>query len=236
MKNLITLSLALVFLPCTLAACANAQTSPSQGGPKIESVSNIDLSTDEAVLAEMQKRADAKRAEIGTTGDTKLDAKLKNSSKLDARSVCIRRVKESPKVIVIGVFRTDYGCSFDGAFVGSRYFEATDVIDLSKAALAEFGWLKANQTKREILALGWVEKGLLAFFTVLYTKDVDFGRSESAFHPPQRVSAESGKIKITLWIQVPSGMGREKGFQYLEYTFAADGSFTGSKTLESLVL
>jgi hypothetical protein len=217
-KILIKISLALVFLPYILAACVNAQ----------------DLSTDDAVIAELQKKVDAKRAELGTTGDSKLDAKRNAGSQLDARSVCVRRLKESAKVIVIGFFRTDYGCHYEGAFVNSHYFEKTDVIELSKAALEEFGWRTANQMKREKLALAWVEKGLLAFFTVLYTTSEDFGRSE--FHPPRTASAENGRIKVTLWYQVPSGSSREKGYQQVEYTFSGDGKYSGSSTLTALIL
>ena len=72
-----------------------------------------------------------------------------------------------------------------------------------------------------MLALYWVEKGLLAFFTILYTNDKDMGERE--FHPPQAMTAENGEIKVKLWVQLPSGMRREKGFQHPEFRFAADG-------------
>ena len=88
---------AFALLPLTFAACSNAQI-----------VSNPDISTDEAVLAELQKRADANREKLG----------LANKNKLDAKNVCIERFKESTQVIVIGFFRSDYGCHFEGAFVG----------------------------------------------------------------------------------------------------------------------
>ena len=200
MTNLIKISLAFVFLPCILAGCANAQT--------------IDLSTDEAVLAELQKRADAKRVDPGPKGGRKLEAK----------SVCIERLKESEKVIVIGFFAYDRGCRLDGAFVDSRYFESTDAA-LSKSALAAFGWEKAPKREREMLALYWVEKGLLAFFTVLHTKDKDL--KEREFQPPRVVSNENGEIKVMLWISLPSGMRREKGFRHVEYKFAKDGKSIG---------
>lgn len=86
MKTFINISLTFVFLPCILAGCANAQ--------------KVDLATNEAVIAELQKRADAKRTELGKTG----------GSKLSAKSVCIERLKESEKVIVIGFFAYDRGC------------------------------------------------------------------------------------------------------------------------------
>lgn len=77
MKTFINISLAFVFLPCILAGCVNAQ--------------KVDLATNEAVIAELQKRADAKRDPLGKKG----------GGKLDARYVCIERMKESEKVIVI---------------------------------------------------------------------------------------------------------------------------------------
>ncbi len=67
MKTFINISLAFVFLPCILAGCVNAQ--------------KVDLATNEAVIAELQKRADAKRLQRPTTGDEKLDAKIKNANR-----------------------------------------------------------------------------------------------------------------------------------------------------------
>ena len=58
MKTFINISLTFVFLPCILAGCANAQ--------------KVDLSTDEAVLAELQKRADAKRVDPARRADANL--------------------------------------------------------------------------------------------------------------------------------------------------------------------
>lgn len=220
-KNLSIKFTLVFFVLCSFSAnCANAQSISNQERPKTESVSNYDLSTDQGVLAELQKRADAEREKLGLVN--------KGTNKLDANNVCIERYKESPKIIVIGYFRYDYGCHFGGAFVDSRYFEKTD-IDLHKTALAALGWEKAPPREREMLAKFWVEKGLLAFFKVLQTKPKELENQD--FHPPKVVSNENGEIKVTLWIQLPSGMRREKGFQHLEYKFAKDGSYTGSSTL-----
>ena len=78
MKTLINISLTFVLLPCILAGCVNAQ--------------KVDLGTNEAVIAELQKRVDAKREPLGKTG----------GSKLNARSVCIERLKESEKLAALG--------------------------------------------------------------------------------------------------------------------------------------
>ncbi len=225
-KNLsIKFTLVFFVLSGFSANCANAQSISNQERPKTESVSNYDLSTDEGVLAELQKIVDARREKLGLAD--------KGKSKLEAKSVCIERLKESAKIIVIGFFRYDYGCHFDGAFVDSSYFEKTDAA-LSQKALVALGWEKANQAEREKLGLLWVEKGLLAFFTVLQTKQKELENQD--FHPPKVVSMENGEIKVTLWIRLPSGRSRKKGFQHLEYRFAKDGSYSGSSTLENLAI
>lgn len=156
----------------------------------------VDLSTKEAVIKELgkQKKADLSKAKI-----------------------CIERLEESAKIIVIGFFRYDAGCHFDGAFVNSVYIE--DGADLSQKTLDALGWKKANQTQRETLAKLWVEKGLLAFSTVLYTKDKNFNEGE--FQPPNVVSKESGETVVTLWI---SFVRRKKEFRLVEIRFAKDGN------------
>ena len=62
----------------------------------------VDLSTDEAVRKELAKNSEFK-------------------SKLDR--LCIERIKESAKIIVIGNHANDRGCRIDGAFVNSVYFD-----------------------------------------------------------------------------------------------------------------
>lgn len=160
----------------------------------------VDLSTKEAVLEELgkQKKADLSKAKI-----------------------CVERLKESAKIIVIGFFRYDAGCHFDGAFVNSVYIE--DGAKLSQKALDALGWEKANQTQRETLAKHWVEKGLLAFSTVLYTKDKNFIGDD--FQPPNVVSKENGEIVVTLWTSV---MRRKKEFHRREFRFTKDGNLSGN--------
>ena len=85
-----------------------------------------------------------------------------------------------------------------------------------------------------MLAKFWVEKGLLSFFTRLDTKDKDLNNQD--FHPPKVVSGENGNLKITLWIQLPSGMTREKDFQRVEYRFDKYGNYSGSSPLKNLAI
>ena len=203
---------ALIFLAGLFANCTKAQT--------------VDLSTNEAVIAELQKIVDAKRAEFEIPGNPELDAKIKDSdTKLKASSIRIKRFKDVPEVIVIGTFRTEYGFRLSGVFVNSRYFEK-DEADLTKNALATLGWEKMPKREREMLADFWVTKCLLAFSDVRYTKDKDFNGGE--FQPPRTVSTENGGIKVTLWIIASSGMmSRGINFKFLEYRFTKDGDLSG---------
>jgi hypothetical protein len=179
-----------------MAGCAYAQS--------------VDLSTDEGVIAEMQKRVDAKREAEGQKGGIKLTTK----------SVCVERLKESPKVIVIGSFRYDKGCHFDGAFIDSRFVEESDPA-FSKSALTALGWEAANRDQREGLAELWVEKGLAAFFTVLHSRDAKF--QGSTFQPPQVITEDSGDLVVKLWVRVPGNRGKTSD-KLLEYRFGNDGS------------
>jgi len=169
----------------------------------------VDLSTKEAVIEQLgkQKKADLSNAKI-----------------------CVERLKESSKIIIIGSFRYDYGCHFDGAFVDAVYFEEGDA-ELSKNALTALGWKKAKSVLREKLAKLWVEKGLLAFSTVLYSKDEDFvvprvtykgGRQPKPreFQPPQVITKENGETIVSLWTSV---MRRKKEFRGYEFRFSPTG-------------
>lgn len=226
--------LALLVLCASLAGCANARSVSIQDPTQNESPATVaDLSTAEAVRAELQKIVDAKNAEHAG-GDEKLKAKLKAAGHLKAEDVCIERLKESAKVIVVGLFRYDYGCHVEGVFVGPRYFEATD-IELHRAALRALGWNEADKAGRERMACVWVEKGLLAFSIVLYADEGGLLRN-FRFQPPQTVTAEDGGVKVTLWIRLPPGRNGGKGFQHHEYRFNPDGSFSGASTLTSVVV
>ncbi len=170
--------------------CANAQIVSRTKTPETETMmTEQDLSTDEGVIAALQEIRDAKNSV--STGDERLDAKRRAAGKLEKKDVCIGRVKESAKVIVIGFFRTDVGCRFDGAFVNSR-FHNRDEADLSKIALAALGWEKADRAGRERLAKIWVGECLLVFSQIPY----------------QQVSAviSDDEIKITVTSQYPAGV------------------------------
>jgi hypothetical protein len=169
----------------------------------------VDLSTDEAVRRELAKN----------DGFT---------SKLDR--LCIERPVELAKIIVIGAYANDRDCRFEGAFLNSVYLEES--ADLTQNALVSLGWKKASQNRREEIAKLWVEKGLMAFSTVLYEKGKDFvpgrgitykgGRKPNfpEFQPPQVLSAKDGEVIVTLWT---STMERERRVYYRKFIFTKEG-------------
>ena len=189
-QKLLPLVLALMVTAGFTSNCVSAQNVSDKDRTKGKFASNADLSTDEAVLAELRKIIDAQNA-ANETGDEKLDLKKKAAGRLEFKDVCIERLKEA-EIIVIGFFRTDEGCHFEGAFVGSSYFERNDR-NLSKTALAALGWEKAAKKEREKLAARWVEKALLGFSPL----------------PEQSLSAFSnadGTIKVTASSKRPPGV------------------------------
>ncbi len=156
----------------------------------------VDLSTQEAVIEQLGKQ---KKVDLSNT------------------DICVERLKVSSKIIIIGSFRYDYGCHFDGAFVNALFLEESS--GLSSKALDALGWKNADRWQREELAKLWVEKGLLAFSTVLYTQGKDFKGGE--FQPPTVASDANGEVIVTLWTSV---MRRKKEFQNLKFRFTKDGN------------
>ncbi|HEY0429799.1 MAG TPA: hypothetical protein VGC76_18595 [Pyrinomonadaceae bacterium] len=202
MKDLIKYALFLLVLCGFSAGCASAQNVSDNKEIR------IDLSSDEAVIAELQKIIDTKNSALAN-GDEKLDAKRKVVSRLEAKDVCIKRIKGA-EIIDIGFFRTEAGCRFEGAFINSIYFERSGV-DLSKKALAALGWEKSPKSEREKLAALWVEKGLLVFSPL----------------PQQSISAVSiagEKIKITAASKYPPGV-RSRNVTKV-FVFDSDGGLS----------
>lgn len=121
--------------------------------------------------------------------------------------------------------------------MNSVYLEES--ADLSKNALNALGWKEANQKEREALAKLWVDKGLLAFSSVIYAKVKNLSNDE--VHPPQFVSRKNGEVVVTLWVSFERRkLGRNvnglyKGFARHEFMFAKDGKSSERVTHETLV-
>jgi hypothetical protein len=173
-------------------------------------LSQFDLSTKEGVNA-------AREAIAGR----KLDDRTRN---------CVRLSKDLMGIAVVGSFAYDYGCRLSGVFVKTRYFGKDDP-GLSQAVLDALGWKTANQKQREQLAQVWVEKGLIAFLTVVSDTNQDF--ANRAFQSSQTASQPNGEVVVTLWIRMPVGRSRGRSYQLREFRFSADGSFSSAVTRDS---
>lgn len=149
-----------------------------------------DFSTDKAVREELAKISDFKSLD----------------------RLCIKRLKESAKIIVIGNRANDRDCEIDGAFINSRYFEMTNAA-LSKTALNTLGWEAANRQKREKLATLLVEKVLFAFSA----------KSNQTF---QAVSTSEGGIKVIVSLKYPPGVTSRNASKI--FVFDKDGSFSAA--------
>jgi hypothetical protein len=206
------------FFICLLLAGVSASAQPGivssqDNRSKVTTTSTRDLSTDEAVHAELQNIRDAKNQSLGITN--------KPGSKIEARFVCIKRFKESPRVIVIGFFAYDRGCRLNGAFVDSDYFEAADP-SLSRHALNALGWQHASQSAREGVAKLWVEKGLVGFQNVLHQPDDSV--TADRFFPPRAASAADGVITVKLWVRNDPGRRGQPGVNLAQFSFTTDGN------------
>ena len=151
--------------------------------------------------------------------------------RLDDRSRnCVHLDKGLIGIAVVGSFAYDRGCRLSGVFIKTRYFESDDP-GLSQAVLAALGWKAANQKLREQLAQVWVQKGLLAFLTVVSDTNQDF--ANHAFQSPQTASQPNGEVVVTLWIRLPAGRSRGRSYQKREFRFSADGALSNAVTRDS---
>lgn len=189
------------------------------------------LVTGSLTIAAVAQSQDLSSSDLTTDEGVNAAREAISGKKLDDRSKrCISRDKSLPGMVVVGSFASDYGCRFQGVFVGSRYVATQDKA-LSKSALEALGWKSANRELREKLALAWLEKGLFAFVTVIRAQNDDF--QNRTFQPPGAVTGENAETVVRLWIRLPAGRVRGRPYQLREYRFSTDGDFAGSKTLEN---
>jgi hypothetical protein len=171
--------------------------------------SGYDLSTVERVNA-------AREAKSGKP----LDTQSKN---------CVVISKQLPDTILLGSFASDRGCQLSGAIIKKQGF-STDK-DISKVALENLGWKNADTQMKKKLALNWVQFGLLAFENPLTQPAEDF--TGQPFQTPYALWSEDGSITVWLWVQRPSGMRCERGYDNFSYNFMRDGTLDKKTTEKS---
>lgn len=180
------------------------------------------------VLAIAAQTPDLSQFDLSTKEGVNAAREAIAGKKLDDRSRnCVRLDKELIGIAVVGSFAYDRGCRLSGVFVNTHYFENDDS-GLSQAALEALGWKAANQKQREQLAQVWVEKGLLAFLTVLSETNPDF--ANRTFQSPHRASQPNGEIFVTLWIRMPAGRSRGRSYEQRVFRISADGALSSAVT------
>ena len=106
--------------------------------------------------------------------------------------ICIKRLKEPPNLVVVGVKDNNSVCNFSVVFIDSDYFEHGRR-EWTKNALHLLGWGKANEENRKKLAKLWVEKVLFAFSA----------KSNQTF---QAVPIDNDGIKVIVSLKFPPGV------------------------------
>ena len=153
-----------------------------------------DTLTDKAMLAELEKLHD---------------------KKYNKDDVCIKRVEESVKVVVIGLKDEAAVCRFAGVFIDSRFFEKGN-LESSKTALSSLGWETANEQMRRKLAKLWVEKILFAF-------SAESNRSKRIFRV---VPTDNDGIEVIVSLQFPPGVTSRHAPK--SFLFDKDGNMSGA--------
>lgn len=153
----------------------------------------VDGLTDEAIIAQLGKL---------------------NGKEFTKDDVCIKRLKESAKIVVIGVKDNKTICRFDGVFVDSNYFEKGN-IEQSKIALRSMEWENSDERTRRKLAKLWVEKVLFAF-------------SAQADRTFQTVSLDNDGIKVIVSLQLPPGITSRNAPKI--FVFDKDGNVSSASS------
>lgn len=131
-----------------------------------------------------------------------------NGKEFGKDDVCIKRLNESAKIVVVGLKGEDSICRLDGVFVETLYLKK-DNSELSKTALRFLGWEKANEQARRKLAKLWVERVLFAFSA----------QSNQIF---QVAALDNDAVKVTASLRFPPGVTSRRAPK--TFVFDKDGS------------
>lgn len=138
--------------------------------------------------------------------------------------VCAEWPPSFPRVVVVGSFAHDRGCTFDGLLVDRTWLTGGEGV--SAAGLASAGWAEADMYSREKLAKAWVEEVEQAFgghFVQASTTAFTFDDTP-AFDPVRVRTTKVLGVVVEGWIAEPSGMVWEESYHYVEYRFDREGN------------
>lgn len=106
--------------------------------------------------------------------------------------ICLKRLNEPAKIVIVGVRNEKLVCHLDGVFVDSDYF-VQGRLEWSKNALRALGWEKANRQQREKLTKLLIETVLFAFSA----------KSNQTF---RAVSSGDDETKVFVSLKFPPGV------------------------------
>jgi hypothetical protein len=162
------------------------------------------------------------------------DAVQKRAADKSWGASCIARAASFPGLVQIGDAVPDRGCVYSHMLYGC---EADDP-GIPATAMAAAGWSHADAAHRQRLALDWLEQVTHAGWgQVLETEpdpaDDGFTKMGKPFTPPTVVASSAGGVELRYWILLGGGMIRGSIYNQLDASFAADGTTTRPKTIDS---
>lgn len=141
--------------------------------------------------------------------------------------LCIDRVTDDGKVIVIGNFAYDAGCFIESIIVNGKMGEWQS---MSGKALEQMGWDEADN---DALLLEFVDAISMAWGGVMEGPNDDFSVAGApAFTEPSVAHTDDG-YTVTFWFSEPSGMEPVNYYTQLAVYFNEKGVITGTEGLAS---
>ncbi len=187
-----------------LAGCATGQVKNQEASKE---VSGPDLSTDEKVLAELQRLS-------GRTYDKK--------------DVCIRRTGLND-LIMVGFFANDRGCMGSDAFFKGELIKPEEHIS---EILKHSGW-EGSDEKKKALAKYWITDVYVGWESVTSHKPEGFP-GNLWFEP--RYELKDGGVAATCWIQKPSGMMPQAVYHAVQIYFDKNGNIVNEERMGSHII
>ena len=147
---------------------------------------------------------------------------------LGAEDLCIHRPDGLKEVVVIGRVQ-DEKCQGDELFAGQTLGRFDTLTD---EGLALNGW--NDRTRRETLALQWVEEVLFAWHTPLEQEDDAFQTSGIPFSPPSALAQTDDSIRVELWVR--AGTLPKTHYTQYQVVFDSNGTLSSSIVLNEFTV
>ena len=143
--------------------------------------------------------------------------------------ICAEWPSTFPRLVLVGDFADDLGCTYEGMFVDRTWHGRNDH-RRTQAGLATVGWAEADTDARQRLAKAWVNEIAHAFDGTFVSAETTAFELEDtpAFEPPRVAATDENGVIVSGWVAEPSGMVWEESYHFAEYRFGPDGSLDAS--------